>query len=217
MTKIIIAGATGLIGSQVAPMLAEAGHQLHIIGRRIVPDLLPSVEQHVAEVAEWPAMIRQIGAAIAISCLGTTMKQAGSQNAFRAVDFDLIVSFADAAKRGDAGHFIAVSSVGASRDSSNFYLKTKGEAEQAVSALGFDRTDFMRPGLLRGDRTGPSRPGESIAALVSPLTDLLMVGALDRYRSISAQTVAKAIAVLAGQSVSGRFIHENREIETLAG
>lgn len=217
MTMIILAGATGLVGSQAAPMLAKAGHELHLVGRRNVSDLPSGIEQHVADVAEWPAIVRQLGAAIAISCLGTTMKQAGSQSAFRAVDFDLIVSFADAARQSGAKHFVAVSSVGADADSSNFYLKTKGEAEQAVSALGFDRTDFLRPGLLRGDRTGPTRPGESIAALVSPLTDLLMVGALDRYRSISARTVAKAIAALAGQSGSGRFIHENRAIETLAG
>lgn len=217
MTKIILAGATGLIGGQVAPMLAGAGHQLHIIGRRHVPDLPPGVEQHVADVAKWPEIVRQIGAATAICCLGTTMKQAGSQMAFRAVDFDLIASFANAAKQGGTGHFIAVSSVGASRDSSNFYLKTKGEAEQAVSALSFDRTDFMRPGLLRGDRTGPSRLGESIAALVSPLTDLLMVGALSRYRSVSARIVANAIVALIGYSVPGRFIHENQAIKTLAG
>lgn len=217
MTRIILAGATGLIGSQVAPMLAEAGHELHIVGRRAISDLPLAIQQHVGDVGKWPAVIRQICAAIAISCLGTTMKQAGSQSAFRAVDFDLIVSFAEAARQGGAGQFVAVSSVGARTDSSNFYLKTKGESEQAVSALGFDRTDFLQPGLLRGDRAGPSRPGESIAALVSPLTDLLMVGALDRYRSISAEKVATAIAALVTQSAPGCFIHENRAIETLAG
>jgi uncharacterized protein YbjT (DUF2867 family) len=217
MTKIILAGATGLIGSQLVPILVQAGHELHIIGRRAVPDLPDSVVQHVQDALAWSASVHNVSAEIAISCLGTTMKQAGSKSAFRTVDFDLISGFADAARQGGANQFIAVSSVGASAGSSNFYLKTKGETEQAVGASGFDRVDFLRPGLLRGDRAGPSRPGESIAAMLSPVTDLLMIGGLDRYRSISAQTVAKAIAALAGQSAPGRFIHENREIETLAG
>lgn len=217
MTKIFLAGATGLIGSHLAPILVQDGHELHTIGRRAVPDLAVNAIQHVQDVPEWPAIVRKVGAEIAISCLGTTLKQAGSKGAFRAVDFDLIFGFADAARQSGAKQFIDVSSVGASAASSNFYLKTKGETEQAVGTLGFDRVDFLRPGLLRGDRTGPSRPGESIASMLSPVTDLLMIGGLGRYRSISAQTVAKAIAALAGQSASGRFIHENQAIETLSG
>jgi uncharacterized protein YbjT (DUF2867 family) len=217
MTRIILAGATGLTGSQLVPMLARDGHELHIIGRRAIAALPEGIIQHFQDPSEWPSVVRKVGAEAAISCLGTTIKQAGSKEAFRGVDFDLVTGFAHAARQGGAGQFIAVSSVGASAGSSNFYLKTKGETEQAIGALGFERVDFLRPGLLRGDRTGPSRPGESIAAMLSPVTDLLMIGGLDRYRSISAQTVAKAIASLAGQPASGRFIHENREIETLAG
>jgi uncharacterized protein YbjT (DUF2867 family) len=217
MTKIMLAGASGLIGGNLVQILSGTGHEVHIMGRRKLPDFPPAILQHVADAGDWPAIVKQQGADIAISCLGTTMKQAGSKDAFRAVDFDLVVAFAQAARDAGARRFIAVSSVGANPDGGNFYLKTKGETERAVSSLGFERVDFLRPGLLRGERGGPSRPGEQIGIMLSPLTDLLMIGVLGRYRSIPAERVARAIATLLGQQPSGHFIHENDAIEALAG
>lgn len=145
------------------------------------------------------------------------MKIAGSKAAFRAVDFDLVAAFAQAAKQAGARHMIAVSSVGASDKSANFYLKTKGEAETAMAQAGFDRVDFLRPGLLTGGERPESRPGESVAIMLAPLTDLLMVGGLSRYRSIPAPVVAQAIANLALAGGQGRHIHENDAIRALAG
>jgi uncharacterized protein YbjT (DUF2867 family) len=213
----MLAGASGLIGSHLAPMLLKAGHDVHVIGRRKLSELPPTIMQHVGDAADWSAIVKQQGADIAISCLGTTMKQAGSKEAFKAVDFNLVVAFAQAAREAGARRFIAVSSVGANPDGGNFYLKTKGETERAVSGLGFERVDFLRPGLLRGERGGPSRPGEQIGIMLSPLTDLLMIGALGRYRSIPAERVARAMATLVGQQPSGHFIHENDAIAVLAG
>ena len=111
---------------------------------------------------------------------------------------------------------IAVSSVGASSKASNFYLRTKGEVEDALRALGFDRLDLLRPGLLTGNRAGPPRLGEGIAMAAAPLTDALLHGSLRRYRSIPAERVAQAIARLAGERASGVYIHENDAIRALA-
>ncbi len=218
MRKIVIAGATGLVGKQLVVELAgQEDSETHILVRR-KPERVPTgVIVHEAPTAKWAEAIAAIKPDVAISCLGTTMRTAGSKAAFRAVDFELVTQFAAAAKAARARHMISVSSVGASDKASNFYLKTKGEAEVALSQMGFDRVDFLRPGLLTGGERPESRPGESVAIMLSPLTDLLMVGGLNRYRSIPALVVAQAIANLAHTGGQGRHIHENLAIGTLAG
>ena len=217
MKKVVIAGATGLVGKQLVVELAgQEGVETHILVRR-KPERVPTgVIVHVADPKDWPAEVASINADVAISCLGTTMKTAGSKGAFRAVDFELVAAFAKAAKEAGAGHMIVVSSVGASTKASNFYLQTKGEAEEAMTQAGFERVDFLRPGLLTGGERPESRPGESLAIMLAPLTDLLMVGGLSRYRSIPALVVAQAIANLALTAGQGKHIHENDAIRALA-
>jgi uncharacterized protein YbjT (DUF2867 family) len=217
MKQIIIAGATGLIGRQVADELAGLeGIELHAFLRRKVDDLAPHVHQHVAAAADWPPVIAGLRPAVAICCLGTTIRVAGSQAAFRAVDHDLVLAFANAARGAGAQRMIAVSSVGASAKSSNFYLKTKGETEDGLRALSFDRVDIMHPGLLTGGSRPDSRPGEAIGIMLSPLTDLLMFGPLAKYRSTPSAMVAQAIVTLALGDGHGQYIHENESIRALA-
>ena len=129
---------------------------------------------------------------VAFCCLGTTIKKAGSQEAFRAVDFDAVVAFAKAARTAGAGSFAVVSSVGASRDSSNFYLRVKGEMEDAIRDLGFDRLTILRPSFLVGDRK-EKRPGEGIGIAVAQGLGFLMVGPLQKYRAVRAEQVAAAM------------------------
>jgi len=218
MTRVVIAGATGLIGKQLVVELAgQVGVETHILVRRKPARVPAGVIVHEAAAADWPIEVAAIKPVVAISCLGTTMRTAGSKAAFRAVDFDLVTGFASAAKAAGAQHMIAVSSVGASDKASNFYLKTKGEAESAMAQMGFGRIDFLRPGLLTGGERPESRPGESVAIMLAPLTDLLMVGGLSRYRSIPALAVAQAIAHLALAGGQGKHIHENDAIRALAG
>ena len=218
MTRILLTGATGLVGSQVLGRLVErsGNEEIHVIVRRPLEDVPPNMRQHVADAADWPLEIAKIGPDVAISCLGTTIKTAGSKAAFAAVDLDLVVAVATAVKTAGARHMITVSSVGASADASNFYLSTKGKAEQALRALGFDRLDILRPGLLRGNRE-ESRSGEALGIMLSPFTDALLHGPLRRYRSIDSFEVAMAIANLAETNGQGAFIHKNDAIAALAG
>ena len=127
-----------------------------------------------------------------------------------------MLSVAAAAKAGGARQFIMVSSVGASARASNFYLKTKGEAEDAVKALGFDRVDILRPGLLKGARQGPARPVEAALIALTPITDFLTPAVLSSYRSIDALKVAQAIAALVGKAEGGVHIQHNAEMLALA-
>jgi uncharacterized protein YbjT (DUF2867 family) len=208
---IILAGGSGLIGQALAKKLE--GPDLRLITRRQSD---ASAEQIVAPVEAWPEHIGASSPGIAISTLGTTIKQAGSQAAFQAVDHGLVISVAQAAKDAGARHFIMVTSVGASAKSSNFYIKTKGETEEAVKAMGFDRVDILRPGLLKGNRQGPSRPMESLMIMLSPITDLFTPAVLSQYRSIEAQDVANAIAKLTKETTPGTFVHHNDEMLALS-
>ena len=216
--RIIIAGGTGLVGKQVVAELAGLDDvDTHMLMRPLSGKPILGITQHLASPDNWPAVMRKMKIDVAICCLGTTIKTAGAKAAFRAVDYDLVLEFAKAARGAGARQFIAVSSVGASAKSNNFYLKTKGEVEDAVRALGFERVDFLRPGLLTGGSRPDTRLGETIAKMLSPMTDLLLWGALGRYRSTPSAKVARAVVTLALGGGHGQFIHENESIHALAG
>ena len=208
LTTIILAGATGLVGGGVAQLLPQ--DVLTIIARRAVEH--SDALQLSGAMHDWPRLMVGQTFDVGICCLGTTIKQAGSKEAFAAVDLEGVATFAGAARMAGARQFLMVSSVGADANSSNFYLQTKGKAEEAVQSLGFARVDIFCPGLLRGERAGPARIGESIGMAVSPITDLLTPRGFDRYRSIAADDVAKAIVALTGREGEGVFIHHNRDM-----
>jgi uncharacterized protein YbjT (DUF2867 family) len=149
------------------------------------------------------------------SCLGTTIRTAGSREAFIAVDRDLVLRLAQLAHDHGARHALLVSSVGASRQTGNFYLRVKGEVEDALARIGFDRIDLIRPGLLIGPRS-ERRPAEKLFQALAPASNLLMQGALRRYRSIAAEEVAASMARLLGESAPGVFSHQWRELRALA-
>ncbi|MBE1526937.1 uncharacterized protein YbjT (DUF2867 family) [Sphingopyxis sp. OAS728] len=214
MPDALIVGATGLIGRAVIERFGNA--PVTVLARRDVEGLAPHHKQLIIPSDRWPEVIAAEKTAVLICCLGTTIRQAGSQEAFRAVDHDLVLAVAGAARRAGTPHMIAVSSVGAAAKSGNFYLRTKGQTEDDLRALDFRRLDLIRPGLLRGDRPGPQRLAEGIATIAAPLTDALLHGAFRRYRSISGDTVAAAIVALAGKGGSGVYIHENDAIRALA-
>ena len=111
---------------------------------------------------------------------------------------------------------VAVSSVGADRHSKSFYLRVKGEVEVELTKVGFKRLDILRPGLLKGARSGDRRAGERLAIVASPLTDLLLQGGLRKYRSVSARRVAEAALALAMRKTQGRYVHDNDGIERAA-
>jgi uncharacterized protein YbjT (DUF2867 family) len=208
--NIIMAGSTGLVGGLLLKRFS--GHDLTLIGRRANPTAPESAKQLIGETVDWPILIAGIQADIAICTLGTTIRVAGSKDAFAAVDRDAVIAFAKAANAHGARQFLMVSSVGANAKASNFYLATKGQAEEGVKAIGFDRTDIVRPGLLRGERRGEARPVERLMIGLSPFTNLLTPRLFDHYRAIDADDVAEAMARLAGQGEGGVFVHHNREI-----
>jgi uncharacterized protein YbjT (DUF2867 family) len=204
--KIVLFGASGLVGGLLVPLIN--GHALTVVGRRAAG----LANARVAPVTDWPQVVADLRPEVVISTLGTTIAKAGSRDAFAAVDHDAVVAVAQAGKAAGAHQMLIVSSVGADSRSSNFYAATKGRAEESVGALGFERLDIFRPGLLVGDRTGDPRALERMFILLSPLTNALTPRRFDRYRAIAAADVAAAMARAVSATAPGVHIHHNREM-----
>ena len=215
---MLLAGATGLVGSRVMELAVEHPWlRLIALSRREAP--MPRgarMEMLVADPAGWPEAVAAIAPDAVICALGTTIGKAGSEEAFRAVDFDLVLSLATAAKAAAVANFALVSSAGADAHGKAFYLRVKGEIEAAVTKLRLRRLDILRPGLLRGSRRNDGRPLEMLGKLASPLTDLMLHGDNRRYRSIDARVVAAAAAQCAREKAQGRWIHDNDAIQRAA-
>ena len=212
--RVLLAGATGLVGnSAMRAVRAHPSLRLVALTRREAP--IPrgaKMEMIVADPARWPEAIATIAPEAVVCALGTTRRKAGSDEAFRAVDHDLVLRLARAAKEAGVSNFVLVSSVGANVLGKAAYLRVKGEAEAAVSKLKFRRLDILRPGLLRGRRSNDRRPLERLAMLASPVANLLLHGERQRYRSIDAGIVAAAALQCAREKASGRFVHEHESI-----
>jgi uncharacterized protein YbjT (DUF2867 family) len=212
--RVLLAGASGLVGTRVMQAVqAHPSLRLVALSRREVPIPRGSrMEMMVADPAGWPEAVAAIAPEAVLCALGTTRREAGSEDAFRAVDHDLVLQLAAAARDAGASHFVLVSSVGADALSKTFYLRVKGEVEAALAKLRFRRLDILRPGLLRGRRTGDRRPLERLAQLAAPLADLALHRSKRRYRSIDASVVAAAALQLTGEKAAGRFVHEHDAI-----
>jgi uncharacterized protein YbjT (DUF2867 family) len=175
------------------------------------------MEMFVADPEHWGEVFEAARPTALICALGTTWRQAGEDEAaFRAVDHDLVLETARAAKAHGIERMVAISSAGASMSAKTFYLRVKAEMERDLLKVGIKRLDILRPGLLRGERGGDRRTGERLGIAVSPVTDLLLHGGMRRYRSISAQMVAEAALGLAMRKAAGKFFHDNDGIRRAA-
>ena len=197
---VMVAGATGLVGREIlAALLADKSVKTaHSVGRRTIDLQHPKLVQHVVDFANLKDLPPVDDVLIA---LGTTIKVAGSQAAFRAVDFEAVIALARAARAQGATKLGVVSAMGASANSPIFYNQVKGEMEAAVSALGYASVSIAQPSMLAGDRAAldqPLRSGEGLALTVSRWLKPLIPA---NYQSVQASDVAAGLlhAVRAGQ------------------
>ncbi len=212
---LLLIGATGLVGSHVLDQ--AAGREIGILARRKPGHLSANIRAHIAESNDdWPNAISAFSPDCLICCIGTTVKKAGSSQQFRAVDHDLVIACAQAARDAGTRQMIVITAVGTNDGAKGLYLSTKAGVERALSQMGFDRLDIIRPSLLRGKRN-ESRFAESIWQRFALPLDRLMHGRMRKFRSISAKDVASAIWTLTGATQKGRFIHHFDELMRLAG
>ena len=198
----LLAGASGLAGGHALEALLGAPEISRVlaVSRRPLGREHPHLANRIVQFERLEAQLKGASCDVALCCLGTTRRRAGSPQAFRAVDVDCVLSFARAAQAAGARRFVVVSSVGANPASRNFYLRTKGEMEQQVAALGFESLDILQPSLLLGWR-GETRPLELAATALLPLLNPFLRGNYLPYRAISARVVG---AALLGATRSGR-------------
>lgn len=217
MKIAVIIGATGLIGTELVRALSYSQHydKIFVIVRRAVEFTDKNIEPLVLDFENLEQQKFPAGADY-FCALGTTIKQAGSQEAFRKVDHDYVVSFAKIAKKCEANSFHMVSSMGASQVSTNFYSRVKGETEKDVLGLGLKKIRIYQPSLLIGTRDNlgqPSRLGEEIVTAVYNNAKFLFKGFMKKYEPITAEKVALAMAKNAiSDSAKDKMIVSNKEM-----
>ena len=188
----LLAGATGLVGRELlALLLADPRcRAVHVLGRRAPPVSHPKLHCHTVDFARMGLLPAADDVFVA---LGTTIKVAGSQQAFRAVDFDAVLAVAKAARAAGASRLGVVSAMGASARSSVFYNRVKGEMEDAVSRLGYNSVVLARPSLIEGDRRAPQQPGRAGEGMALKAMRALAPLIPANYRVIGADQVARAL------------------------
>lgn len=214
MRTAAVAGATGLVGKVLVDRLlaTEAFDRVVTLGRRRTERTHPRLTEYEADllapnVVETPSDL--------FCCLGTTIRKAGSENAFREVDHDMIVSFAQWGRRQGAIRFFLISSIGADPDSSFFYLRVKGETERDVTALHFGTFYAFRPGMIVGDRA-ERRPLEAIGMAAIKVMSPIMVGPLRRQRGVEPDLLARAMIGASLRGDAGPHVCEYDDFVRLA-
>ena len=199
---VLLAGASGFVGGLALTQLLDAPDigRVFAVTRRPLGREHPRLANRIVSFEQMESQLKGFTCHAAVCALGTTIRQAGSEQAFRQVDIDAVLAFARTAKAAQAQRFVVVSSAGADKTSKHFYLRTKGEMEEALQGLGFVSLDILEPGLLLGWR-GEIRPLELLGSMFMPLVNPFLTGKREPLRAISARTVATAVV---GALRSGR-------------
>lgn len=217
MKTILLAGGTGLIGAEViGRVLRDPAARYRIVAptRREIGFDHPNLINPVLDLTSISnesiiGRLRELGIEqidVYASCLGSTIRKAGSKAMFQAVDHALVLRFARIALAFSARQALLVSSVGADPRSGVFYLKVKGETERDLAQLDFARVDILRPAQLLGDRE-EFRPAEWLAQHAARLYSRFLKGAAMRYHPIAAADVAAAMVSLIGREAPGLHAH----------
>lgn len=214
--RVLLIGATGLVGTICLRLLLEEDEieSVDVLTRRpLAEGVRPAddagkLREHVIDFSSLHAAGSAFETDAVVSTLGTTMRKAGSRERFRAVDRDIPLSVARRSHARGAEHFVLVSSIGASPNSMFFYNRVKGELEEAIGQIGFERLTILRPSVLVGKRS-EFRPGEEVGKIVLSLSP-------SRYRPVSAHDVATVIVRSLRRKGRGVEIIESDEIKRRA-
>ena len=205
----LVAGASGLVGGHLLPLLLadRAYARVVALARRELPARHAKLEQRVVDFGRLDAFSDIPRVDDVFCCLGTTIKAAGSQEAFRLVDHDYVLGLARLGARAGARRFLLVSALGADPASRIFYSRVKGDVEAAVRQLPYEGIQIFRPSFLMGDRPEAriaERLGIPLARVLAPL----LVGRLRRYRPIHGADVARAMVQIAKEAPRGPNVFE---------
>jgi uncharacterized protein YbjT (DUF2867 family) len=215
----LVAGSSGLVGGLLLPLLLQSPQytRVHALSRRPLPFDHPRMANRVVRFeASLQAQLKGLQCQDAFCCLGTTIRDTGSQSAFRAIDHDLVLEFGQLALGCGAQRLVVVSALGANAASKNFYMRVKGETEKALEGLRIRALDILQPALLLGARR-ELRVLELGAQAAMQLVNPLLLGRWSRFRAISAATVAAAMCGAAHSGRRGVYRYTYDGIVSMAG
>ncbi|PSL42620.1 uncharacterized protein YbjT (DUF2867 family) [Chitinophaga niastensis] len=212
----IVIGATGLTGTHLVSALLQdpAFGKVKVLIRKPWAHSRAGLESIIVDFEDEENLAAALHGDVLFCCIGTTIKKAGSQEKFSAVDYGIPVRCARIAQAQGVRAFLMISSIGANPHSRNFYLRTKGETEEAIFKTGFPGTYIFRPSFLIGDRN-EFRLGEWIGKYLIQLFYFLLQGRWKKYRGIKAATVANAMVRTARQEDIGIHIFESDAIQQI--
>jgi len=214
----IVFGATGLIGSLLLQHLCESPVYSQVItfSRKSIHFNHPKLKEVFNYFTDLSSIKKSLHGDDLFCCIGTTIKKAGSQENFRKIDFEMPVQLAKMAEENKIKGFFVVSSIGADSRSSNFYLRTKGEMEKEVLDCNIPKIAVVRPSMLLGKRN-EFRFGEEVGKIIMKSFSVLIQGKYRKYRAIKAETVAKALILIANDDSCDQDIYESDELNEIAG
>ena len=212
----LLLGATGLVGKSLLKLLLQdpAYSKVRVLLRKDTLATHPKAEKILVNFDKLSTHAEAFAVDHVFCCLGTTIKKAGSQEAFYKVDATYPYEAARLAKEKGAKQFLIVTAMGADKNSGIFYNRVKGEVEEKISALQFPGFHVIRPSLLLGERD-EKRMGEKIGQIVMGNLGFLMVGPLKKYKAIEGEKVARSMLNIAKQNLAGRHIFESDQLQEL--
>ena len=216
MKTALLIGSTGLIGSYLLNLLLDSNDYLKVITfvKRDTGIKHKKLIQHLIDFDK-PETYKELVVGDDFFCtIGTTIKKAGTKDAFRKVDFEYPRQFAAFALQNKVKQFLIISSLSADTNSGNFYLKTKGEIQDFLKECNFESVSVLQPSLLLGERK-EFRLGEKIGAFFMKTLSFLFLGNLKKYKPIEGKTVAKAMLVIGQTNNSGFKIYESDVIQEI--
>ncbi len=210
----LIIGATGLVGGFVLEDLLNDDYysEVIVLTRKSLNKSNPKLKEILVDFNNLENYKNDIKADTVFCCLGTTIKTAGSQEAFKKVDYEYPLRVAEIAKENGATNYLLISALGSSKSSIVFYNRVKGEVEADIAKLNFESFHILQPSLIIGERK-ESRTGEDIAQKLSPVYDAIMFGPLAKYKSIKASQIAKAMVYYSKLVTKGIMRHESSELQ----
>lgn len=213
----LLAGASGLVGSELLQLLLHSPmyEKVKVLVRTPLQVEHAKLEQIIVNYDQLETYGQHFQVDDLYCCLGTTIKRAGSQAAFRKVDYEYPVKLAQLAKQHGVQQYLIITAMGANANSSIFYSRVKGEVEAELQRIGIASVHIFRPSLLLGKRA-EFRLGEQIASWLSPLFGFFLVGSLRKYRSIQAGTVAKGMLAAGIEQLPGTHTYDSAEIERIS-
>lgn len=212
----LIVGATGLVGNELLQLLLESDEyeKVKVLVRTPISIDHPKLTQCLVNFDELNNYEDEFAVNDVFCCLGTTIKKAGSQEAFRKVDFEYPLQAGKLAAKQGVRQYLIVSAIGADPQSSIFYSRVKGDVEAALSQLQLPSLHIFRPSLILGKRN-EFRFGEKVSAVLSPVFSPLFVGKLNQYKPIQARKIAEAMYRTAIRSRTGEHIYKWEQMTSL--